>query len=63
MTEEGFFEELGQNIAGSGAVARSATVGAIQAISYLAVPILAVGLVAGIAVFLVRLPGRVMNNG
>lgn len=64
MAEEpGFFEEIGQNIVGSGAVARSASVGALQAISYLAVPILCVGLVAGIAIFLVKLPGKVMSNG
>jgi hypothetical protein len=64
MTEEpGFFEEVGQNIAGAGGVARSASIGALQAISYLAVPILAVGLVAGIAIFLVKLPGKVMKNG
>ena len=33
MTDEGFFEEIGQNIAGAGATARSAAAGTIQAIS------------------------------
>ncbi len=64
MAEEpGFFEEVGQNLAGAGATARSAAAGTIQAISYLAVPILCVGLAVGIAVFLVKLPGKVMKNG
>jgi hypothetical protein len=64
MTDEpGFFTELGENLVGAGAVARSASAGALQAISYLAVPILCVGLVAGITIFLVKLPGKVMNNG
>tara|TARA_Y100000361_G_C11159268_1_gene346106 strand:+ start:2016 stop:2216 length:201 start_codon:yes stop_codon:yes gene_type:complete len=62
MTEEGFLEDLGQSIAGAGKVARSSTIGAIQAISYMAVPLVCLGIVAYTTVLLVRLPGLILGG-
>jgi hypothetical protein len=62
MADESFLDDLGQSLEGAGRVARTATIASIEAISYLAVPIVMIGLAATISVFLVRLPGRLMRN-
>jgi len=62
MTEESFLDDVGQSVVGAGKVARSATIGAIQAITYMAVPLVALGSIAYITVLLVRLPGLLIGG-